>query len=107
NSTLFTKNNMSVAVLASQFNTNTKYLSYIINRYRNRDFNSYINELRIRYVINKMKEDSRYLDYKLSYLASETGFSSHSQFATIFKNVTGLPPSTFVSYLKKNRENAA
>lgn len=104
NSKMFTESNMSIAVLASKLNTNTKYLSHIINRNRDRDFNTYINELRVNYLIEKMKEDSRYLDYKLSYLAKETGFSSHSQFATVFKNITGLPPSTFVSYLKKNRE---
>ena len=97
----FTDRNISIAVLAGKMKTNTKYLSYIINNYRNKDFNSYINELRINYIIGKMEADSRYLNYKISYLAEECGFATHSQFATVFKNITGLSPSTFITYLKK------
>ena len=82
--------------------TNTKYLSYIINNYRNKDFNSYVNELRINYIIAKMETDSRYLNYKISYLAEECGFATHSQFTTVFRNITGLSPSTFITYLRKD-----
>lgn len=98
----FTDRNISIAVLAGKMKTNTKYLSYIINRYRNKDFNSYINELRINYIIAKMEKDSRYLNYKISYLAEECGFATHSQFTTVFRNITGLSPSTFMTYLRKD-----
>lgn len=97
----FTDRNISIAVLAGKMKTNTKYLSYIINNYRNKDFNSYVNELRINYIIGKMDNDSRYLNYKISYLAEECGFATHSQFATVFKHITGLSPSTFIQYRKK------
>src|SRR5690606_30777572 len=82
NSKQFTKQDMSLAMLASQFETNTKYLSEIINNYKNKNFNSYINELRINYITDKLKNNSTYLQYKISYLAEESGFSSHSSFAT-------------------------
>ncbi|MFC7525802.1 tetratricopeptide repeat protein [Parapedobacter sp. GCM10030251] len=98
----FTDRNISIAVLAGKMKTNTKYLSYIINNCRHKDFNSYVNELRINYIISKMNEDDRYLNYKISYLAEECGFATHSQFATVFKNITGLSPSAFMGYLKKD-----
>src|SRR5690606_9949408 len=62
----FTDRNISIAVLAAKMKTNTKYLSYLINNYRNKDFNGYVNELRINYIIAKMETDKRYLHYKIS-----------------------------------------
>ena len=102
----FRNKNMSIALLASKLKTNTKYLSYVINNDKGADFNSYINALRIGYIIHKMREDEQYLNYKISYLAEESGFSSHSQFATVFRSVTGLAPSTFIGLLKKHGERA-
>ncbi|HLV38436.1 helix-turn-helix domain-containing protein, partial [Xanthomarina sp.] len=62
-----------------------------------------INKLRIQYIVNKLKSDPDYLNYKISYLAEECGFSSHSKFSASFKNVTGLSPSTFISNLTNNK----
>lgn len=100
NSIQFTKKDMSLAQLASLFDTNTKYLSEIINTHKDKNFNSYINELRINYIIDKLKENRTYLQYKISYLAEESGFSSHSSFATVFKSVTGISPTVFIDILK-------
>ena len=102
----FTNPDMSIAVLAAQFDTNTKYLSEVINRQKGKNFNSYINELRINYIIEKLKTDSVYFNYKVSYLAEESGFSSHSSFATVFKSVTGISPTKFMDYLQKRKETA-
>lgn len=96
----FRDRNISIAVLAGKMRTNTKYLSYIINTHRCKDFNSYINELRINYIMAKMKEDRRYLNYKISYLAEECGFATHSQFTKVFKSVAGVSPSAFMGCLK-------
>ncbi|HLA56434.1 MAG TPA: helix-turn-helix domain-containing protein [Flavobacterium sp.] len=101
-STRFTNKEMSLAMLSSQLETNTKYLSEIINRHHHDNFNTYINKLRIGYIIEKMKTDPTYLNYKISYLAEESGFSSHSSFATIFKSITGIAPTTFIDFLKED-----
>ena len=102
--TKFTNPDMSIAFLASKFETNTKYLSEIINRHKGKNFNSYINELRINYIIEKLKSDPIYFSYKISYLAEESGFSSHSSFATVFKSVTGISPTRFMELLQKRKE---
>lgn len=100
----FTGTEMSIAYLASQFDTNTKYLSEVINRHKGKNFNSYINELRIEYIINKLRTESVYFNYKISYLAQECGFSSHSSFATVFKAVTGVSPTKFLELLQKQEK---
>ncbi|MES2811280.1 MAG: tetratricopeptide repeat protein [Bacteroidota bacterium] len=103
-STKFVNNDMSLAVLAGQFETNTKYLSEIINKHYNVNFNTYINKLRINFIVNKLKSDPNFMNYKISYLAEACGFSSHSSFATIFKSVTGIAPITFIEFLKNEKE---
>lgn len=100
----FTNKEMSLANLASQFETNTKYLSEIINKHYNDNFNMYINRLRINYIIGKLKADPNYLNYKISYLADQSGFSSHSSFATVFKSITGIAPTTFIDLMQKENE---
>ncbi len=92
----------SLAQMASIFETNTKYLSEIINKYKKKNFNTYINELRIAHIIDKLQNDPNYLNYKVSYLAEECGFSSHSIFTAAFKNVTGITPNTFISFQTEN-----
>ena len=104
--TKFTNQEMSIAYLASLFDTNTKYLSEVINRQKGKNFNSYINELRINYIIEKLKTEPVYFNYKISYLAEESGFSSHSSFATVFKSVTGISPTKFMDLLQKRKESA-
>lgn len=93
--------NLSLADLASQFKTNTSYLSEVINKNKNKNFNTYINELRINYIVKKLYNNPEYLNYKISYLAEDSGFASHSAFATVFKNTVGISPSVFIQNLKK------
>ena len=97
----FAEKDISLAALATQLDTNTKYLSYVINAHKRKDYNNYINELRVRYIIKKFQNDSRYLSYKLAFIANEASFSSHSKFTAIFKNFTGLSPSVFIIYIQK------
>lgn len=105
--TRFTSKDISLAVLAGQFDTNTKYLSEIINAHYNVNFNTYINKLRINYLVEKLKSDSNYMNYKISYLAEDCGFASHSSFATVFKSITGISPVTFIELLKEEKQAIA
>lgn len=99
----YTDKQISLSILAGMLNTNTKYLSHVLNTYLNKDFNTYINELRIKYIIEKIEEDEKFKNYKLSVLAEECGFSSHSKFSAVFKSVTGFSPSTFLAYLEESK----
>ena len=96
----FLSKDISLAILAGQFDTNTKYLSEIINSHYEINFNTYINRLRINYIIEKLKSDPNFIKYRISYLAENCGFASHSSFATVFKSVTGISPIKFIDFLK-------
>ena len=92
--------NISVATLSNLLDTNSKYVSYIIKKHKGKDFSSYINNLRVSYIVEKMKSDPFYRQYKISHMAKECGFSSHSKFSLEFKAVTGVSPSEFIESIK-------
>lgn len=95
-STLFLDKQLRLATLAKHLETNTRYLSLILNEKKNKSFNNYINYLRINYIIDKLNNDAIYLNYKISYLAEESGFASQSSFSTSFKEVAGMSPSAYI-----------
>lgn len=101
-SNLFTDNTISLSTLSTYCETNSKYLSYVINTYKKKDFNNYINELRVNYIIKKLKEVPVYRKYKIAVLSEDAGFSSQNKFATVFKKVTTISPSVFIAYLEES-----
>ncbi|MDH7911546.1 AraC family transcriptional regulator [Winogradskyella sp. SYSU M77433] len=96
---------ISLTSMAKKLNTNTKYLSEIINTEKEVSFTRYINQLRIDYIQKKLAEEPTYRKYKISYLAKESGFVSHSTFATTFKSHTGESPTAYISRLQKKEKN--
>ncbi len=94
--------NITLNSLTNKLNTNQKYVSYIVRKYKNQHFNDYIQNLRIQYIVNQLENNKIMLDYKLSYLADLAGFSSHSKFTIAFKAVMDITPSQFIERLKNN-----
>lgn len=101
----FTNQKLTVASLAVMFKTNPTYLSETIKKHKEKNFNNYLNELRINYICKQILERPAFLNYKISYLAEAAGFSSHSSFTTVFKNVTGISPSAFLREAAGKRKN--
>lgn len=94
--------NMSLSLLSSQMEINTKYLSEVINN-KEKNFNGYINKLRINHIVQLLRNDAAFLNYKVSYLAEYSGFSSHSAFTTVFKSVTGMSPNVYIQEISKTK----
>ena len=92
---------ISLNYVAAKLSINHRYLSYVINKNKSKDFAGYINELRIHYITDRLRNDSDFLKYKISFLADLCGFSSHSRFTTTFKKVTGVSPLTFITDLQE------
>ncbi|KPE52856.1 helix-turn-helix domain-containing protein [Chryseobacterium indologenes] len=97
--------NMSISVLSAQTGINTKYLSEVINNHKGKNFNGYINELRVNHIAHLLKTDPAYLNYKVSYLADHAGFSSHGAFTNVFKSITGMSPNTYIQEIIKNKRS--
>lgn len=91
---------ISLNYVAVKLSINQRYLSYVINKNKSIDFAGYINELRIHYITDRLRNDSDFLKYKISFLAELSGLTSHSRFTTTFKKVTGVSPQSFINDLQ-------
>ncbi|MFD2563667.1 helix-turn-helix domain-containing protein [Aquimarina rubra] len=91
--------------LSKKFNTNPNYLSKVINTYREKSFSNYINELRINYVVDKLKVDTKFRKYTMKAIANEIGFNTTEAFSRSFHKQIGLYPSYFIKQLDKNNLN--
>lgn len=101
----FTENNFAMAQMATLLGSNAKYINYVLQKHRGKTFSDYINELRIKFIVNKLIENPEYLNYKINYLSEISGFSSHSRFTFIFKKELNISPSDFIEQLnQKNKK---
>lgn len=96
----YLRKDINLTWLANHLNTNTKYISEVIKIHRNKNFNNYINGLRIDYIIQKLSENPVYREYKITYLAEECGYASPQVFVIAFKKESGVTPSNFIEQLK-------
>ncbi|WP_024768420.1 AraC family transcriptional regulator [Aquimarina macrocephali] len=96
----FLKTNLTSGILATKLNTNSKYLTKVIKYYQKKTFTTYINDLRIDYIIDQLKTDSKLQKYTIKALASEAGFNSTEVFSKSFHRKAGIYPSYFVKKIK-------
>ncbi len=88
--------------LAKKLNTNSKYLSQVINQHKNQSFSNYINQLRINYTIERLKKDAKFRKYSVKAIAYEVGFNTTESFSKAFYKFTKIKPSFFIKELEKN-----
>ena len=84
---------LTILKLAKDLQTNTKYLSHVINSEFNQSFIHFINDYRIR-ELKQQLVDNR--NYTIEALAQNAGFKSKSSFNAAFKKSTGLTPSIYL-----------
>ncbi|MET3538896.1 helix-turn-helix domain-containing protein [Chryseobacterium limigenitum] len=101
----FLKKDMNLSYLASSFDTNPNYLSTIINQHKGKNFNNYLNGLRIHYLVKVLYKEPIFRQYKISYLSEYCGFASRDVFGIAFKKETGMTPSYFIDQLKIDLQN--
>ncbi|WP_396159383.1 helix-turn-helix domain-containing protein [Flavobacterium sp.] len=99
----FLSGKVSVKSLSEDFETNSKYLSKIVNEYKNKTFINYINDLRIDYAVINLQESKTSRKYTLQALAIEYGFNTAESFSTAFSKKTGLKPSYFIKELENTK----
>ncbi|MFT4575428.1 MAG: AraC-like DNA-binding protein [Polaribacter sp.] len=92
---------ITLSSLAKTFETNSTYLSQVINQHKGKSFNSYINQLRINYTAEKLKTDSIFRRYSIKAIAGEVGFNTTESFSKAFYKNTGIKPSFFIKELEK------
>lgn len=83
--------------LAKSIEIHPNQLSFVLNAVFKKNFNSFINDYRISYFKNLVKDQSS-SNFSLIGLAYESGFNSKTVFNTYFKKVEGITPG---EYLKR------
>lgn len=96
----YLNSNITVQTLSITFETNSKYVSKIVNTYKGKTFIQYINDLRIENAIVQLQKDNKLRKYTIHALAKEFGFNSSESFSTAFFKKTGIKPSYFIKELE-------
>jgi AraC-like DNA-binding protein len=91
--------NITIQTLSTVFETNSKYVSKIVNTHKGKTFIQYINDLRIEYAIVQLKENNKLRKYTIQALALEFGFNNAESFSTAFYKKTGIKPTYFIKKL--------
>ncbi|MBC8755168.1 AraC family transcriptional regulator [Kordia sp. YSTF-M3] len=99
----FTKKNYTQTKLAKELDTNSTYLSKIINMTKGMNFANYMNELRIDYAITQLKEDKVFRSYTIKAIAMDVGFNNAQSFSIAFHKKTGINPSYFLKQLENQK----
>lgn len=95
----FLRPGYTIRMLSDETGVSPHLLSAFINRRYEMNFNDFINEYRIRYCIEKIKNEE--WKYKtLEALSRESGFNNRNSFTLSFKKVVGQTPSNFLKTLK-------
>ncbi|AZA47711.1 helix-turn-helix domain-containing protein [Chryseobacterium carnipullorum] len=99
---LFLKKGITLASLAKTFKTNTAYLSEVINTHQGKNFTTYLNDLRIDYVSERLLEDKKLRSYKLPAIADELGYNNVQAFSAAFKKKTGTTPAIYIKEIENS-----
>jgi AraC-like DNA-binding protein len=91
--------NVTIQMLSTTFETNSKYVSKIVNIYKQKTFIQYINDLRIEYAIAQLESNRKLTNYTIHGLAQEFGFNSAESFSAAFYKKTEIKPTYFIKKL--------
>lgn len=86
---------------SKKLDTNSKYLSTYINRNKGKSFTNYVNDLRVVYLINKIRTDLNFRKYTLDAMAKESGFTNYEHMNRAFYKKTDISPSFFLKQIQK------
>lgn len=96
----FREKGLTLSKLAKRFDSNSTYLSTVVNETKNQSFNKYLAELRIGYITQKLYYDKTFLRYTVEALADECGIASRQNFSDLFQEINGIRPKDFIKQRK-------
>ncbi|MEM1327500.1 MAG: PAS domain-containing protein [Bacteroidota bacterium] len=101
---LYLDANLSLRQLADRLDTNTKYLSQVVNHLANSNFQHYLNTFRIREVTKKIV-DPAYRNLTLFGIALQCGFKNKSTFYKVFREIMGMTPKVYIKDQANKEKN--
>ncbi len=98
---LFLEKDLTLNTLAKKLNTNSSYLSKVINTYKHKNFATYLNELRIHHAVYMLHNEDKLHLYTIEAIADIMGYNNGESFSLAFRKITGFYPSHFIRQLRK------
>lgn len=84
----------SAKELAKELNTNTRYISAVINSRFNTNFSCLVNEYRIKEALHRMT-DKRFVDMTIEEIGNAVGFANRQSFYASFYRMMGETPNSY------------
>ena len=97
----------SVERLASLTESKYKTVSQLIHERYGCNFNSFLNEYRIKVACKRMNDLAHYGNYTIEAISLSVGFRSRTSFVTSFKRITGLTPSEYQQQARRAKDEVA
>lgn len=94
---------LSLNGLAKELNTNSNYLSRVINFKFEKNFSQYLHDLRVEYAKERLLKDEKFRRYTIRAIAEESGYNSVESFSRAFHKRLGIYPSFYVRSLNKKK----
>lgn len=102
-SSVFCNSDFSLEILADMINSNSNYVSQVINDTFGKNFRAYINEYRIKEAL-RLLSSSEHSRYSIETISEMVGFKSKSTFNKLFLKTTGVTPSFYFKSIHSNNE---
>ena len=100
-SAIYTKQDLTVVDISTALKVHPRDVSIAINKHYNKNFNTYINEFRIKKAQELLKTDIL-TNLSIEGLSREVGFHSKASFYTAFKKATGTTPMNYHTEVLEN-----
>ena len=81
--------------LSELVHSRPRYVSQAINQEYGSNFNSLLNEYRIKEACRRLGGNADYANMTIEGIAESVGFKSRTSFGALFKSITGLSPSAY------------
>ena len=101
---IYCQEDTTLVSFAQLLDTNTTYVSHIINEQLSRNFTTFINEYRIKEA-RRILADSTNHRFTIEAIAQKVGFKSKSAFNNAFKKYTGITPSFYMKTIGEQLDN--
>lgn len=90
----------SLERLAELIESNSRYVSVVINETYNQNFRTFVSEYRIKEAQLRLMNTAQYGNYTIKAIAESVGYKSPTNFISAFKNMTGITPSIYQKIAK-------
>ena len=103
NSDAYCDPDFGIEKLAAMTNSNSRYVSQVINDVYGMNFRALVNDFRIKKAIIRMTDTENYGNFTIRAIAESVGYKSQANFINVFTKITGLKPSTYLRLLKEKQ----